>query len=184
MSLHYTETLIPSSLITPSIQSLLPTGYTFRSLRRSDYKLGHLDVLADLAHIGDISEAEWTERFDYLAKCEGTYLVLVIVEAGDDEHEEKRIVGTGTLVVERKFLFKLGIQGHIEDIGIKADQQGKGLGIKMLNALDLIAKEVGCYKTILDCSAKNEGFYIKCGYDKEGTEMQHYFDDEAVKYHV
>jgi len=43
-------------------------------------------------------------------------------------------------------LFKLGIQGHIEDIGIKADQQGKGLGIKMLNALDSIAKDVGCYK--------------------------------------
>lgn len=103
MSLHYTETLIPSSIITPSIQSLLPDGYTFRTLRRSDYKLGHLDVLADLAHIGDISEEEWTERFDFLAKCEGTYFVLVIVEAGDDENrEEKRIVGTGTLLVERK----------------------------------------------------------------------------------
>ncbi|TVY54734.1 Glucosamine 6-phosphate N-acetyltransferase [Lachnellula cervina] len=185
MSLHYTETLIPSSIITPSIQSLLPDGYTFRTLRRSDYKLGHLDVLADLAHIGDISEEEWTERFDFLAKCEGTYFVLVIVEAGDDENrEEKRIVGTGTLLVERKFLFKLGIQGHIEDIGIKADQQGKGLGLKMLKALDSIAKDVGCYKTILDCSAKNEGFYVKCGYEKAGTEMQHYFDDEAVKHHV
>lgn len=46
-------------------------------------------------------------------------------------------------------LFKLGIQGHIEDIGIKADQQGKGLGLKMLKALDSIAKDVGCYKVCL-----------------------------------
>jgi glucosamine-phosphate N-acetyltransferase len=43
-------------------------------------------------------------------------------------------------------LFKLGIQGHIEDIAIKADQQGKKFGVKLLAALDSIAEQVGCYK--------------------------------------
>jgi len=100
MSLLPTNHLFSTSLIPSSIQSLLPTGYTFRSLCRSDYKKGHLDVLGDLAHIGDISEEAWTERFDFMAKCQGTYYVLVIEETKGEG--EKRIVGTGTLVVEKK----------------------------------------------------------------------------------
>jgi glucosamine-phosphate N-acetyltransferase len=42
--------------------------------------------------------------------------------------------------------------------------------------LSAVAKEIGCYKVILDCSPENEGFYQKCGYEKAGTEMSLYFD--------
>lgn len=76
-------------------ESLLPAGYTFRSLRRDDFSKGHLDVLGDLAYIGPVTEEQWTDRFDDLRSCPGTYFILVIVK-------EDRIVGTGTLVVERK----------------------------------------------------------------------------------
>jgi len=100
MSLHYTECLFSTSIIPNELQEALPAGYTFRSLRRSDYRKGHLDVLADLAHIGDISEEQWTERFDHMAKCQGTYYVLVIEDA--NREGDKKIVGTGTLVVEKK----------------------------------------------------------------------------------
>jgi glucosamine-phosphate N-acetyltransferase len=49
--------------------------------------------------VGDITEEEWTERYDLMAKCVGTYYVLVIVHTtGDGE----KIVGTGTLMVEKK----------------------------------------------------------------------------------
>jgi hypothetical protein len=43
-------------------------------------------------------------------------------------------------------LCKLGTQGHIEDIAIKAEQQGKKFGVKLLQALDYVAEQVGCYK--------------------------------------
>lgn len=43
-------------------------------------------------------------------------------------------------------LYELGTQGHIEDIAIAGDMQGKKLGVKLIQALDHIAKEVGCYK--------------------------------------
>ena len=52
----------------------------------------------------------------------------------------------------------LGLVGHIEDIAVKKDQQGKKLGLRIIQALDYIADQVGCYKTILDCSDANEGF--------------------------
>ena len=70
-----------------------------RPLERSDFKNGHLNVLRDLAWIGEISEQEWTERFDLMTKCPGTYFILVIVQKNNDA---EKIVGTGTLMVEKK----------------------------------------------------------------------------------
>jgi hypothetical protein len=40
----------------------------------------------------------------------------------------------------------LGTQGHIEDIAIKSEAQGKKFGVRLLEALDFIAAQVGCYK--------------------------------------
>ena len=36
--------------------------------------------------------------------------------------------------------------GHIEDIVVDKDQQGKKLGLRIIEALDYIAEQVGCYK--------------------------------------
>lgn len=84
--------------------------------------------------------------------------------------------------------------GHIEDIAVAKDQQGKKLGLRIIQALDYVAEKVGCYKvcsyishtflllltsgqqTILDCSEANEGFYVKCGFKRAGLEMAHYYE--------
>jgi glucosamine-phosphate N-acetyltransferase len=78
---------------------------------------------------------------------------------------------------------------------VAKDQQGKKLGLRMIQALDFVAEKVGCYKvratdmstggdygagltyrqTILDCSEANEGFYVKCGFKRAGLEMAHYY---------
>ncbi|KAH6716596.1 acyl-CoA N-acyltransferase [Leptodontidium sp. 2 PMI_412] len=174
--------LFSNDLVSPKVLETLPEGYTCRALQRGDYKLGHLDVLRGLTHVGEITEREWIERFDALKESNGTYYVAVLVQKDGDV--EKRIVGTGTLVVEKKFLYKLGVQGHIEDIAIAEDQQGKRLGLNLLQFLGHIAEKTGCYKTILDCSPAKEGFYVKCGYEKAGLEMHCYYDAEAQKHRV
>jgi len=69
----------------------------------------------------------------------------------------------------------LGVVGHIEDIAVSKDQQGKKLGLRIIQALDFVAENTGCYKTILDCSEANEGFYVKCGFKRAGLEMAHYY---------
>lgn len=79
----------------------------------------------------------------------------------------------------RYSIHNLGIVGHIEDIAVAKDQQGKKLGLKIIQALDFVAEKVGCYKSILDCSEANEGFYVKCGFKRAGLEMAHYY--EAAK---
>ncbi len=73
-------------------------------------------------------------------------------------------------------IHNLGSVGHIEDIAVAKDQQGKKLGLRIIEALDFIARQTGCYKTILDCSEHNEGFYVKCGFRRAGLEMAHYFE--------
>jgi hypothetical protein len=68
-------------------------------------------------------------------------------------------------------LRNLGCVGHIEDISVAKDQQGKKLGLRIIQALDAIAQEKGCYKAILDCSEHNRPFYEKCGYKLAGVQM-------------
>ncbi|KAJ5054857.1 uncharacterized protein L3040_001119 [Drepanopeziza brunnea f. sp. 'multigermtubi'] len=167
--------LFGSELISPAIAASLPSSYTIRALRKSDYAIGFLDVLRVLTTVGDISQEAWNERYDWMSgQGKGGYYLLVIEDQG-------RIVGTGALIVERKFIHNLGLVGHIEDIAVAKDQQGKKLGLKLIQALDFVAEKVGCYKCILDCSEANEGFYVKCGYKRAGLEMAHYYDGNTSK---
>ena len=43
-------------------------------------------------------------------------------------------------------IHNLGLVGHIEDIAVRKDQQGKKLGLSLIQALDYVAEKVGCYK--------------------------------------
>ena len=48
-------------------------------------------------------------------------------------------------------IHNLGLVGHIEDIVVNKDQQGKKLGLRIIEALDYIAEKVGCYKVSSPC---------------------------------
>lgn len=54
-----------------------------------------------------------------------------------------------SLMNSRCSIHNLGLVGHIEDIAVAKDQQGKKLGLKIITALDYIAEQVGCYKVPL-----------------------------------
>lgn len=88
--------LFDPSLISPEAKAAFPEGYTIRPLQRDDYGRGFFDCLSVLTYVGNVSEERFVERFDWMAtQGKGVHYFLVI------EHEG-RIVGTGTLVVERK----------------------------------------------------------------------------------
>lgn len=139
---HEETPLFSKDLISPEVAESLPESYTLRPLRRNDYQAGFLDVLRVLTHVGDITLEQWNERYDWMAKRNDEYFLLCICDGED------KVVGTGALVVERKFIHNLGLVGHIEDIAVEKNQQGKKLGLRMIQALDFVAKEVGCYKVL------------------------------------
>jgi len=131
--------LFPPSLLPPSVLAALPPNYTIRPLLRSDYHLSFLDVLRVLTSVGDITLPQWNERYDWMAGRDEYYILVVLDDRG-------RIVGTGALVVERKFIHNLGKVGHIEDIAVARDQQGMKLGLRIMEALRGVGERVGCYK--------------------------------------
>ncbi|ROT41675.1 glucosamine 6-phosphate acetyltransferase [Sodiomyces alkalinus F11] len=165
------EGLFSNDLLSPAVSAALPEGYIIRPLRRSDYNTGYLDCLKVLTTVGDIQEDKFQERYDLLASRPGSYYILIV-----EDTIRSRVVGTGALIVEHKFIHNLGQVGHIEDIAVAKDQQGKKLGLRIIEALDYIAEKVGCYKSILDCSEANEGFYVKCGFRRAGLQMAHYYE--------
>lgn len=58
----------------------------------------------------------------------------------------RRIVGSGTLLVERKFIHGCGRAGHIEDVVVRSSFRGHNLGRSIINRLVQAGKEEGCYK--------------------------------------
>lgn len=55
-------------------------------------------------------------------------------------------VRTGADLHGRHSIHNLGLVGHIEDIAVTKDQQGKRLGLRIIQALDYIGEKIGCYK--------------------------------------
>lgn len=53
-----------------------------------------------LTHVGDLTEEQFQERYDEMVVLKGTYYLLVVEFEG-------RIVGSGSLIVERKLYVAL-----------------------------------------------------------------------------
>ncbi len=53
-------------------------------------------MLCVLTNVGDITEEAWDERYNWMAKKEDEYYILVICNG------EGKVVGTGGVLVERK----------------------------------------------------------------------------------
>ena len=81
-----------------------------------------------------------------------TYYILVILDTITD-----KILATGSLILEHKFIRGAATIGHIEDIAVSKSAQGKRLGLHLVNALTELSEILGCYKCILDCSEDNKG---------------------------
>jgi len=139
--------------IDADVVSKLPRGYQIRSLQREDYDNGYLY----LKNVGVLSREKWDERCEYLRARNDTYVVLVITNS------ENWVVCSGTLMVERKFTHDLCLVGHVEDLLVGEGQSGKNLGGRMLEALDHVARDFGCYKTLVGTTENNESFHQERG---------------------
>lgn len=104
--------LFSDDLISPEVAKALPDGYKIRALRQSDFNAGFLDCLRVLTTVGDITEAQFAERFQWLNKQDGGYYILVIEDGG-------RVVGTGALIVERKLYVALPFPENLQPCGPK-----------------------------------------------------------------
>lgn len=70
-----------------------------------------------------------------------------------EEASSNELVGSATLVVERKFLRSAGMVGHVEDVVVHPRMQGNKLGVSLLKVLTQLSEDLGCYKV------RNSPFY-------------------------
>eukprot|EP00409_Alexandrium_fundyense_P005224 CAMPEP_0185900766 /NCGR_PEP_ID=MMETSP0196C-20130402/228_1 /TAXON_ID=2932 /ORGANISM="Alexandrium fundyense, Strain CCMP1719" /LENGTH=104 /DNA_ID=CAMNT_0028619295 /DNA_START=122 /DNA_END=433 /DNA_ORIENTATION=+ len=89
----------------------LGSDYELRYLSLEDYVKGYKPLLAQLTDVGDLSETCFAEVFALRQQQADVYRTLVI------EHlPSQRMVATGTLVIEAKFVHGGSRVGHVEDI--------------------------------------------------------------------
>jgi len=166
------ELLFSPELIPVEVRYALLSDLHIRPLAIDDYNRGHLDVLKVLSKVSDPGLESYNAHFNAMRAANPTaqaYYIIAIVDKDTD-----MVVATGTVFIEKKFLRGLGSTGHIEDIAVRQDMQGKKLGLRVIQTLTAISEAVGCYKTILSCTDQNIPFYEKCGYSKKENTMAKY----------
>lgn len=137
-------------------------GLEIRQLWGPDITDDFLRTIAALSDTGlSVSEARevFRERLGPMFK---TFVAVL----------DGRVVGTATLLVERKFLHKGSYAGHIEDVAVHPDFQRRGIGSALVAKLIEVAKDMKCYKVILDCSDHLISFYEKVGMRRASVQMR------------
>ena len=161
------QTLSSASLASNfSTTSQLHSDYLIRPIEADDYE-GVVATLSVLTKVGQLSKEKFSSTVEYLKKHSDIYNAVVIINQAKDS----MIVGVGSIFIEQKIIHECGKVGHIEDIAISGEEQGRKLGYHLIKHLTEIGSDQGCYKVILDCAEKNIKFYEKCGYTNEGFEM-------------
>lgn len=135
-----------------------------RELREEDLWNGFLTSLDSLRKASNIDKKKAIEIFNKI-NSNPDHIIAVAELNG-------KIVGATTLLIEPKFIHNGGLVGHIEDVVVDNAYQGKQIGKKIIEYLLKIAKDRGCYKTILDCTDDVKQFYEKIGFKHTANELR------------
>jgi len=136
-----------------------------REIEENDLEKGFLESLDFLRKASDIDKNKAKEILKKI-KQNQNHIIHVAVD-------DSKIVGSTTLLIEQKFIHDGGLVGHIEDVVVRKDYEGKGIGIKLVMSMLERAKEKNCYKTILDCKDDVKQFYERIGFKHESNCMRY-----------
>jgi glucosamine-phosphate N-acetyltransferase len=142
-----------------------------RKLQRKDIYNGFLLSLDSLRKSSHIKSKKADRIFNRILK-NPDHVIYVAIDNG-------KVVGTTTLLIEQKFIHDGGKVGHIEDVAVRKEYQGRERGKKIVGVLLKYAEKKGCYKTILDCSDELIPFYENMGFKKHSNSLR--FDHRSKK---
>ena len=135
-----------------------------RELKKEDLRNGFLTTLDSLRQTSGISKNIAENVFE---KIDSNPNHIIAVAELDE-----KIVASTTLLIEPKFIHNGGLVGHIEDVVVDKNFQRQKIGEKIMKYLLEIAKNKGCYKTILDCTDDVKPFYEKLGFKHTANELR------------
>ena len=135
-----------------------------RKIIESDLENGFLESLDNLKQASNLEHNSAKSILEGILENEN-HIVHVAELDG-------KIVGSTTLLIEQKFIHEGGFVGHIEDVVVKKEFEGQGIGMKLVLSLLDVANEKKCYKTILNCEDTLIPFYEKIGFKQKSNEMR------------
>ncbi|KAM0941566.1 putative glucosamine-phosphate N-acetyltransferase transcription regulator GNAT family [Dioscorea sansibarensis] len=142
-----------------------------RGLEPSDNAKGFVALLSQLSSCPPVADDAFQARRAEINALGADHLIAVI-----EDPATSRIVATGSIFIEKKFLRGCSSVGHIEDVVVDAAARGQRLGQKIVKYLVEHARANGCYKVIVDCTPELRGFYESCGFVEKSIQMAIYFN--------
>ncbi len=136
-----------------------------RELEERDLDNGFLETLETLRDVGNVDNSKAKAILGEIKSNTRNKIFVAVADNG-------KVIGSTTLIVERKFIRGGGLVGHIEDVVTHKGFQRMGVGSSLINKAVEFAKSVGCYKIILNCNENNVPFYEKLGFKKHEIEMR------------
>lgn len=140
--------------------------YYISNLQKSDFFDGYITLLEQLTIVGTISYNNFCDHFDKMNS--NIYTVKL--------KSNNKIVGTGAIYYEYKFIHNLSPVGHIEDIIIDEEYRKQGIGKYLIDFLVNESIKNKCYKVTLNCTDDVAKFYKKCKFINNGMQMTIYHD--------
>ena len=140
------------------------TDVKIRELEEKDLSSGFLESLDSLRKASNLDLKKAKEIFKKIKSDPGYTIYVAVLDS--------KIVGATTLIIEQKFIHDGGLVGHIEDVVVRKEYQGSGIGQKLVKSLLEYAKKKGCYKIILDCADDLVPFYEKIGFKRYSNSMR------------
>ena len=136
-----------------------------REIEEDDIEKGFLETVDFLRNTSSLDRNKAREILKKI-KQNPNHIIHVATDDG-------KIVGSTTLLIELKLIHDGGVVGHIEDVVVRKDYEGQGIGMKLVISLLDVAKQRNCYKTILNCEDSLNLFYEKIGFKKATNEMRY-----------
>ncbi len=143
--------------------------YTIQELTAELLQSQTDDYIATLANLTTVSPMAAEKAVQLLQEINNQWSHIYVAI-----HDDGKIVGTITLVVEQKFLRDGALAGHLEDVAVREGYEWQGIGGWLVAHAVSQAKQLWCYKVILDCNEKLLGFYAKYGFQAKEICMKMY----------
>lgn len=140
------------------------TEIKIRKLQKKDLFNGFLHSLDSLRNASNMSPRKAQAIFDKISGNPNEMIYVAVMDS--------KIIGAASIIIEQKFIHNGGKVGHIEDVVVAKEFQGKGIGQKIVYSLLNHAQKQGCYKTILDCTDDLIPFYKKLGFKLHSNSMR------------
>jgi len=157
--------------------------YSYRELQAGDYNKGFWDTFRSIkpaeeqnSEYNHVNEKEFQDILEHINGSGYIHKIIVAEYKG-------KIVGTGAIFIEPKFIHKGGKVGHIEDLAVLEEHKKPGVSDKIVNALKDIGIDAGCYKIIVNCKEEKEHteFFNKKGFHQKNHQMAHYISETEQK---